>query len=715
MRFDIPFSDYSSTRVDADRQRCVNLIPNSQRGYRQFPGLVSFSQFSAPAYASKTLSASSGPICPVFSADGLTVTSNGGGVSGMYTRTCSTAFDISTGGSLAFSSLPSFPGSQNDYHQWSQDGLRLYVEGTNGGSTGYIAEYSASTAFALTSIAYVGQMTYSAQHTPGFPASFQVSGDGTKLFVFGVVGNTSSTLYVYNLTTPYTISSATYSHSVDFSSDIDDTGAGYTAGLVLSPDGSTLLILDAVSDDVTMYQMTTGNDTATLSSAIATFSVSSQASDPQYGLSVGNSGNTMLVGDVTGNWYQYDISGYSIYDSSGLGASTTAAIVMNGIPYAVIGGGLYSFSVNGGVSFLGAMAAATGIATNGTYIMVTTGGNPFVYSAANGVQEVTDTDIGISYSCTFLDRRFIIDQPAGGFAVSDVDNPTSWNALDKATAEAYDDLVEGVKALNQVLYLFGKKTIEIWYTSGVGRPPLDRQTVLNRGVAGGRAWDDIDNSIYFLDATRRPNVLQGGQYQEIYTPALGEEWESYSKVSDVIVNCYSLDQENFAEFYFPTADVTWTYHIKSGKWIKRENTSNNAFDGSFYFEAYNKPLVVDRSTGSVLEFSSSTYQDDGSNITRTIDSGIITAEVLGAPGVDMILSEVCLTVQSSTDATISVSMSTDLATFGSARDITLISGINRLSLYQWGKFREAIIRMTTTSNAKVDIVEATGTAEVLSA
>ena len=44
-------SSYQSTRLDANRQQTLNLFPNTLRGYRQFPGHVTFASFQSAGEA----------------------------------------------------------------------------------------------------------------------------------------------------------------------------------------------------------------------------------------------------------------------------------------------------------------------------------------------------------------------------------------------------------------------------------------------------------------------------------------------------------------------------------------------------------------------------------------------------------------------------------------------------------------------------------------
>ena len=57
MRYPINLSgNYSETRRPQTEQRCVNMYPHTKRGFRQFPGLVQFSNVSNTASLSLSYS-----------------------------------------------------------------------------------------------------------------------------------------------------------------------------------------------------------------------------------------------------------------------------------------------------------------------------------------------------------------------------------------------------------------------------------------------------------------------------------------------------------------------------------------------------------------------------------------------------------------------------------------------------------------------------------
>ena len=156
--------------------------------------------------------------------------------------------------------------------------------------------------------------------------------------------------------------------------------------------------------------------------------------------------------------------------------------------------------------------------------------------------------------------------------MSALNDGTTIAALDFAQAESLPDDLLRVFSLNQLLYLFGETTTEIWFTSGTGRPPLSRQAVLPQGICGTYAVDSIDGIIYFIDGNRRPGMIQGENFQPLFVPAIGEEWASFGATdfATARVTAYSLHQETFVDFIFSEQGQIWTYHVTSQTWFEKD-------------------------------------------------------------------------------------------------------------------------------------------------
>ena len=130
--------------------------------------------------------------------------------------------------------------------------------------------------------------------------------------------------------------------------------------------------------------------------------------------------------------------------------------------------------------------------------MIAAGANKYVYTVGGGLVTITDVDLDDAETVAYLDLKFYFDQPGGNFIGSANNDPTSYSLDDKAEAESFADDILAQFRHNQLMYAFGKVSTEVWFTSGVGRPPVDRQKVIERGLIGARAVDSIDDSIFFF-------------------------------------------------------------------------------------------------------------------------------------------------------------------------------------------------------------------------
>ena len=534
------------------------------------------------------------------------------------------------------------------------------------------------------------------------PAGLFIKSDGTILYV---LDTTLNTIFQYTLSTLWTPSTGSYSGKSFLITD-DATVTDFS----MNDNGLKLFTLGNTNDKAYEYALTTMDDIST-AMLTTSFSVSAQTTTPSK-IAFGSSGTKLYVRGAGEFISEYDIPAYSLSSGAGINDTGRNAIVMGELMYVVIGSGFYSIGAGGAAVLLGTVAndnLPVGLATDGTNLVITANTAKYAYTTTGGLETITDSDLGNAYTSAYIDSRFLYDQADGKFTASALRDPTDVNALDFARAESSEDALLSVFTHNQLVYLCGGTTIEVWLSTGVGRPPFQRQNIIQRGLIGRRAISSIDNVVYFLDNSRRPNRMTGMEYATMYSPALGEEFNSYTTVDDCIVNAYSFEQENFVDFTFPTENKTWTYHELSQQWTKREDTSGNRFRTPFYVNAYNKLLGLDHSTGKVYEFSKTAYQDDGSDITRTIDSDIITSELYGAEGLLMIASEFTVTISAeSGGGTLSVSFSDNPAdltpTFDTARTFTMVAGTNVIDFHRFGRFREGVFRLTLTSNDKVDLI-----------
>ena len=182
----------------------------------------------------------------------------------------STAWDISTASYLQNFSVSAQEISPTSLF-FKPDGLKMYVVGSAGDD---INEYNLSTAWDISTAAFVQSFSVAAQDTD--PTGLAFNSDGTKMFV---VGNGSDSVHQYTLTTGFDVSTASYD-SVSFSVAAQDTNI---TGLFFHPDGIKMYVSGPDSDAV--HEYTTGSvTTATITyPASVTFEAGSPPAAPAVG------------------------------------------------------------------------------------------------------------------------------------------------------------------------------------------------------------------------------------------------------------------------------------------------------------------------------------------------------------------------------------------------------------------------------------------------
>jgi len=173
------------------------------------------------------------------------------------------------------------------------DGSKMFVVGQD---TTNVYSYNLSTAYDISSASYNQSFDVSGQDTG--PTGMTFNGDGTKMFV---IGSGTNKVYSYNLSTAYDLGSASYNQSFGVSEDTQPRG------VIFNGDGSKMFVVGFQNDSVYSYDVSTTYD---ISSANynQTFDVSGQEGSPT-GVTFNEDGTKMfVVGQNTGSVYSYNVS-----------------------------------------------------------------------------------------------------------------------------------------------------------------------------------------------------------------------------------------------------------------------------------------------------------------------------------------------------------------------------------------------------------------------
>lgn len=211
--------------------------------------------------------------------------------------------------------------------EFNNDGTKMYITGY---ATDSIYQYSLSTAFDVSTATY-DNVSLDISATNPYPTCLKFNNDGTKLWVVSPnsTAGTSESIYEYGFTTPYDLSTASYSNvNIDLSSQ-----ESRPHGIDFSPDGTKMFMIGWTDDRVFQYDLSTAWDITSLTFSKSSFVISSQDGVPK-GLALNGDGTKIFItGDTYNKIFIYNLS--TPYDVSSMTYSGNSIDASEGSPFQV--------------------------------------------------------------------------------------------------------------------------------------------------------------------------------------------------------------------------------------------------------------------------------------------------------------------------------------------------------------------------------------------
>jgi len=295
--------------------------------------------------------------------------------------------------------------------------------------------------------------------------------------------------------------------------------------------------------------------------------------------------------------------------------------------YVVAGNILYSVTEAGSYTALGTISGSGPIrmATNGTELVIVRRPNGYIYTTslvqisnaaflAFGATDVTYIDGFMVYlalmGATFFSSENIQDS-TGTYVDAGTIDPLNFDVAGGMP----DDLLRVIVDHRQV-FLFGKKSIEIWYNAGTGGFPFLREQngLIEAGCVAAESPIKADNTLFWLDDKRIARRLADLTPQRISTHAIEERWQDYDVVDDAFSVVYYHEGHLFWALSFPTENATWEYDIATGEWHERSSRLNGlekVWRVTTQIWCYGKNIVGDSRSGKLGKIDPNTYTEWG--------------------------------------------------------------------------------------------------------
>ena len=328
-----------------------------------------------------------------------------------------------------------------------------------------------------------------------------------------------------------------------------------------------------------------------------------------------------------------------------LASEVRGGIDYNGKAYFVIGAMFYEVKSDGSYINRGSLNTSSGLvslAHNG----VRTGANQQIFIADGSQRYIYDNTTSTLTAYTdyaagtviFLDGYFVFNVvDTDRFYITSLYDGTTVDSNDFATAEGDPDILQAVACDRRDLFLFGKKTLEVWYNAGDPDNTFQRYQggSTQTGLAAPFAWARFDNTIAWLTQNEKGNLqvaVMGEGYAPnfVSTPEVSYRLSTYTTFSDAFAYTYQHEGHEFFCLTFPSHKVTEVYDAATKKWHQRGHAINGVFPNRERYNchvfAFNKHLFGDVSNGKIYKLDSTVGTIAGTRVPRELITPIITNE-----------------------------------------------------------------------------------------
>lgn len=267
---------------------------------------------------------------------------------------------------------------------------------------------------------------------------------------------------------------------------------------------------------------------------------------------------------------------------------------------------------------LSTSAGPVDMADNGSQLMVVDGASGYVVSLITGAfQKITsEFFMGASRVC-FIDGYFLVNNPGTGqFQISSLYDGITWDGLDFGVAEGLPDPVVGVLANNRQAWVFGTRSVEVYWNSGDPDFPFSRidGSFIEHGCAAAFTAQKFAGTVAWLSDKGQVLMANGFQPQRISNHAVERAIKEAGDVSAAYAWTHVEGGHTFYCLALPGASTTWCYDLNTSQWHERAEMVNGAYTPSRVScctYAYGVWVAGDATDGRLYQLDAETYSNDG--------------------------------------------------------------------------------------------------------
>ena len=243
--------------------------------------------------------------------------------------------------------------------------------------------------------------------------------------------------------------------------------------------------------------------------------------------------------------------------------------------YAAAGGFLWKIEASGVALNLGVVPddVDTFISGNRLQVAVSALGRLWIYENGAIAQATNDATPVAIETMDYLDGFGIVTvEGSDQFFTTRLEDFNVINALEFASAESAPDRAIRVLVDHREVWVFGAKTIEIWYNAGTSPFPLQRasEATMERGLVGRHTPAKLDSTVFWVGDDLQVHRASGYVPERISNHAIERCIADLTPAERENMRGFTWAEEGhkFYALWMPNG-TTWVFDITTGMWHER--------------------------------------------------------------------------------------------------------------------------------------------------
>lgn len=349
----------------------------------------------------------------------------------------------------------------------------------------------------------------------------------------------------------------------------------------------------------------------------------------------------------------YSTPGLKFLASIGNGACRSNGVLFKDKLYFVAGSELISITETSGTASVGTLNTSGGrvsLVAGRDYLAIVDGTDGYSWNDTV-FAEITDPDFptGATHA-TYLDGYFIFNKAdSDEFYISALEDPTSIDPLDFATAESSPDNILAHTNSQKDLILCGETTTQVYYNSGNVDFPFDPYPngVIQAGIEAKHTLVSTFHGVFWLSRTAEGEIRVvksvGLQYEVISSDDINWQISQFSDASDAIAWIEQDGDQTLYVITFPTADKTYCCDLMYPKeiaWFEKKSWGIGRWRASGYGAIGSKRVIGDYINSNFYTLDFDTFDENGEILER-----VRRAQIIHSDKLELTIHEFLLDVQ----------------------------------------------------------------------